>query len=206
MKMTNFFYKAVTISFVLFVFLSLNNKGLHAQESSDLFLTTSKDVLKLIRLANFKGLSKYVHESRGLKFSPYDDVYESGFDTTKFDKQNVKNFMNSKKIYNWGIYDGSGLEIKLTPREYYKRFIYDIDFEKKSDIVFVGNIESKATEDIDIDLKYIFKTYPNATIVHHYYKGSSNNGFCDFKKLTLIFEQIEKKWFLVGIIHGEQGV
>jgi hypothetical protein len=59
---------------------------------------------------------------------------------------------------------------------------------------------------MNIALDYIFKIYPNTTIAHYYYKGSPANGFCDLKKLTLVFEKIEKKWFLTGIIHGEKGV
>lgn len=198
--------KSPIITFVLLFFLLVNCNGLLAQQSSNELANISNEVLKLIKSADFKRLSEYVHKSKGLQFSPYDDVYEGGPDVIKFLKENVKNFMTIDKIYVWGVYDGSGFDIKLTPKEYYKQFIYDIDFEKKADILFVGNIKSKAPKDINIDLEYIFKTYPKSTIAHYYYKGSLNNSFCDFKKLTLVFEKIEGKWFLIGIIHGEKGV
>ena len=197
-------YSISCLVFFLLFFIGCNS--LPAQTSEAELVNTSKEVLKLIKSADFGHLSEYVHESKGLQFSPYDDVYENGPDTTKFLKQKVKNFMTIEKHYNWGVYDGSGLDIKLTPKEYYKNFIYDIDFEKMADIVFIGDSKSKTPKGMNIDLGYIFKIYPNSAVAHYYYKGSPANGFCDLKKLTLVFEKIEGKWFLTGIIHGEKGV
>lgn len=199
-------YKKTTCCIVFFLLFFLGCGSLPAQTSKNELANTSKEVLKLIKSADFGRLSEYVDASKGLQFSPYDDVYENGPDSTKFSKQNVKNFMTIDKPYVWGVYDGSGFDIKLTPKEYYKSFIYDIDFEKKADIVFIGDFNSKPPKGMNIDLDYIFKLYPNTTIAHYSYKGSPANGFCDLKKLTLVFERIEKKWFLIGIIHGEKGV
>lgn len=206
MKRTIYLHKSVSIIFVLFFFILANCNGLIAQQSNNELLKTSNEVLKLIKSSDFVRLSEYVNKSKGLQFSPYDDVYEGGPDVIRFSKQNVKTFMTIKKIYIWGVYDGSGFDIKLSPKEYFKKFIYDIDFEKKADVVFIGNIKSKSPKDINIDLDYIFKIYPKSTIAHYYYKGSLDNSFCDLKKLTLVFEKIENKWFLIGILHGEKGV
>lgn len=206
MKRTIYLNKCVIIFFVLLFFFLVSCNGLIAQQSNNELSNNSNDVLKLIKSSDFKRLSEYVHKSRGLQFSPYDDVYEGGPDVIRFSKKNVKNFMTIKKIYIWGVYDGSGFDIKLTPKEYYKKFIYDIDFEKEADVVFIGNINSKSPKDINIDLDYLFRIYPKSTIAHYYYKGSLDNSFCDFKKLTLVFEKIEEKWFLIGIMHGEKGV
>jgi hypothetical protein len=206
MKRTIYFHKIAINIFVLLIFFLVNFDGLLSQPSNNEFSNTSNEVLKLIKSADFNRLSEYVHKSRGLQFSPYDNVYEGGLDVIKFLKHNVKNFMTIKKVYVWGVYDGSGFDIKLIPKEYYNKFIYDIDFKKKADVVFIGNIKSKASKEINIDLDYIFKAYPKSTIAHYYYKGSLGNSFCDFKKLTLVFEKLEEKWFLVGIIHGEKGV
>lgn len=206
MKRTIYLHKSVTIFFVLFFFFLVNCNGLIAQRSNNELSKTSNEVLKLIKSADFMRLSEYVNKSKGLQFSPYDDVYEGGPDVIRFSKQNVKTFMDIKKIYIWGVYDGSGFDIKLTPKEYFKKFIYDIDFEKKADVVFIGNIKSKSPKDINIDLDYLFKIYPKSSIAHYYYKGSLDNSFCDLKKLTLVFEKIEDKWCLIGILHGEKGV
>lgn len=206
MKRTIYLHKSVTFFFVLLFFFLFNCNGLIAQQSNNELSKTSNEVLKMIKSTDFKRLSEYVHKSKGLQFSPYDDVYEGGPDVIRFSKQNVKSFMTIKKIYIWGVYDGSGFDIKLTPKEYYKKFIYDIDFEKKADVVFIGNIKSKSPKDINIDLDYIFRIYPKSAIAHYYYKGSLDNSFCDLKKLTLVFEKIEEKWFLIGIMHGEKGV
>jgi hypothetical protein len=166
----------------------------------------SKEVLKLIKSADFERLSEYVHKSKGLQFSPYDFSYIPAPYTTKFSKRNVKNFMTIDRHYVWGAYDGSGFDIKLTPKEYYNEFIYDIDYEKMADVVFIGDADSKRPKDLNIDLDYFFNLYPNSTIVHYYYKGIPAIGFCDFKKLTLVFQRIKSNWFLIGIFHGEQGV
>lgn len=206
MKRSICLHKSAINFFMLLLFFLVNCSGLLYQQSNNELSNTSNEVLKLIKSANFKRLSEYVHKTKGLQFSPYDDVYEGSPDVIKFLKKNVKNFMTLKKIYIWGVYDGSGFDIKLTPKEYYKKFIYDIDFEKKADVIFIGNKKSKVPQDINIDLDYIFRIYPKSSIAHYYYKGSQDNSFCDFKKLTLVFEQLEGKWFLIGIIHGEKGV
>lgn len=205
MKIANGYHRVANIIFMLSFFFAVNCVGLLAQPPESDLPKISKAVLNLIKLADFNRLNKYVHEYRGLQFSPYDDVYDGGPDVTTFSKKDINSFMTSNTKYNWGVYNGSGLDIKLTPKQYYNEFIYDIDFEEKADVVFIGDMESKAPESINIDLAYIFKAYPNSTIVHYYYRGSAENEFCDFKKLTLIFEKIEEKWFLIGIMHGEKG-
>jgi hypothetical protein len=179
--------------------------SLPAQATKDDIVEISKEVLKLIKSADFIGLSGYVHKSKGLTFCTSDQEYEGGPDTTRFSKRNVKNFMTIKRRYVWGLYDGSGSEIKFTPKEYYKKFIYDIDYEKIADVVFIGDANSKRPKKININLVYIFSLYPNATIAHYFYRGSLEYGYSDYKQLTLVFERIERNWFLTGILHGERG-
>ncbi len=46
-------------------------------------------------------------------FSPYSNVELKN--NLVFSASQVLNFLPDKKVYTWGIYDGSGLPINLTP-------------------------------------------------------------------------------------------
>jgi hypothetical protein len=107
-----------------------------------------------------------------------------------------------KQTYVWGNYDGIGNQIKLTPKQYYKEFIYDIDFLSKAQAYYINNEKLRKSK----LFKYICKIYPASNLVQYDYRGTKETGFNDFKRLYLIFEHIDKQWFIVGIVHGEKTV
>ena len=69
---------------------------------------------------------------KGVRFTPY--TYVSLEDDMVFNKEDIKNFFNDEKVYVWGIYDGIGDDISLTPGKYYERFIYSADFKNANEI------------------------------------------------------------------------
>ena len=81
---------------------------------------------------DMKTVSKFVHPTKGLRFTPYTSV--SLKDDVVFSVVEVEGFFNDKNIYLWGYYDGIGDEILLTPREYYEEFIYTKDFKNIEDV------------------------------------------------------------------------
>ncbi len=156
----------------------------------------SEVVLSAIAKSDMEQLSKYVHPQKGVRFTPYTHI--SLENDLVFNKEEISNFINNDEKYLWGYYDGSGFEIKLTPKEYWKEFVYDKDF-KNADETSYNEIIGKS-----MMIENQFEIYSEAIIVE-YYIGGTNPEFegLDWASLRLVFEEYNDSWYLVGIIHNQ---
>lgn len=159
-------------------------------------LSRSIDVIELIKEKDMKGLSEFVHPTKGLRFSPY--AYVDVEKDQVFTKEEVAKLGEDTKTYTWGNYDGSGEPIDLNFNDYYDRFIYDEDFANphiigNNTIIGEGNtinnISEVYSEGHFIELHF--------TGIEQQYEGM------DWRSLILVFEQYEGQWYLVGIVHNE---
>jgi len=115
-----------------------------------------------------------------------------------FPASQVLNFLPDKKVYTWGIYDGSGLFINLTPAEYYNKFIYDVDFINAPEISYNRIIGKGST------INNAFEVYPNTIIVEYHFSGfDPKYEGMDWRSLRLVFEEKDIVWYLIGIIHDQ---
>lgn len=152
--------------------------------------------IELIKDKDMNSLSKYVHPTKGLRFTPYPYV-----DVEKdlvFTAEQVSNLITDTKQYVWGNYDGSGEPIQLSFEEYYSKFIYDVDFANPDMIgnnVVIG--KGNAIDNVK-------EAYPNGYFVEFYFKGfEPEYDGIDWRSLKLVFEEENGKLYLVGIIHGQ---
>jgi hypothetical protein len=157
------------------------------------------DVVKkaIIALKNkdTERLSLLTHPLKGIRFSPYSTVYIAN--DIVFKRSQIKKMFVASNKYNWGNYDETGLEILLTPAEYYEQFIYNANFANVKQINYnkvigKGNYGENQSE-----------VYHNATIVEFYVprvnpklKGK------DWQSLRIAFEKYHHNWYIVGIIHN----
>ncbi len=101
-------------------------------------------------------------------------------------------------VLNWGVYDGSGEPIDLSWPDYYSRFIYDHDFYVapvigNNYIVSYGNM-----------INNISVEYPTAVFVEFYYpQFDPQYGGMDWRSITLVMENVNGTYYLVGVVHGE---
>lgn len=115
-----------------------------------------------------------------------------------FTKEDMKRFFDDTSQYLWGHYDGTGDEIRLTPSEYYGRFIYSEDFKNApqvgyNEVLSFGNM-----------LENQFEVYESPIVVEYYFPGfDPDYEGLDWKSLRLVFEQYEDDWKLVGIIYNQ---
>src|SRR5690606_28406513 len=79
-------------------------------------LSRSIDVIELIKEKDMKGLSEFVHPTKGLRFSPY--AYVDVEKDQVFTKEEVAKLGEDTKTYTWGNYDGSGEPIDLNFNDY----------------------------------------------------------------------------------------
>lgn len=158
--------------------------------------TKAFEVIQTIKCKNFDKLADYVHPEKGLRFTPYTHVDLE--EDVVMTQEQVSNFFNNDKKYLWGVYDGSGTPIILTPAVYYDLFIYTQDFFQAEEVRFNKPVETLNTYENH------YQIYENPIVVEYYFSGF-NPRFegMDWESLRLVFEEYEDEWKLVGIIHNQ---
>jgi len=163
---------------------------------SDNILFEAMEVIELIKDRDMSSLSKYVHPTKGLRFTPY--PYVDAEKDLVFTAQQISSLVTDTKQYVWGNYDGSGEPIQLSFEDYYSMFIYDVDFANPDMIgnnVVIG--KGNAIDNVK-------EAYPNGYFVEFYFKGfEPEYEGIDWRSLKLVFEEENRKMYLVGIIHGQ---
>ncbi|MCL6591881.1 MAG: hypothetical protein K6U80_18265 [Firmicutes bacterium] len=169
-----------------------NQQIIDPDRSKEIIKDIAAVVIRLIKEKDFEKLSNYIHPELGVRFTPQTIV---GDDDLVFSADEIKNFFNDNRIYEWGYAGASDdKKIRLTKAEYYNEFIYDKDFAASDHIGYneilqeTGFIENQ------------YEKYPGSIIVEYYVPG--DDGF-DWATLRLVFQKyIDEKWYIVGIIHN----
>lgn len=172
------------------------NKDINETDPKKIIAATSDLVINAIREKDAVKIAEFVHPLKGVRFTPY--TYVSLENDIVFTKEEMLDFFEDTEEYLWGYYDGTGDDIKLTPSEYYDKFIYSADFQKApevgyNEVLSFGNA-----------LENQFEVYESPIIVEYYFPGFNEEyEGMDWKSLRLVFESYEDSWKLVGIIHNQ---
>jgi hypothetical protein len=175
-----------------------NAAKLSAREAQNVAEPSAKLVIDAMAKKDMAALSKYVHPTKGVRFSPYSSV---NLKTDRVLKtSDIANATQDKKTHTWGEFDGSGEPINLTFAKYYQQFVYNYDYQKLSKQR--GFNRSIGTGN---SINNIKTAYPNGVAVEYYVPGQNPDyGGMDWGSLTLVFEQhTDNNWYLVGVIHGQ---
>lgn len=165
------------------------------KENSNLISRTI-DVIELIKEKDMEELSRYIHPTKGLRFSPY--VYVDVESDQVFTKEEVAKLEENTEVYNWGKYDGSGEPIELNFNDYYNRFVYDKDFANPH---IIGNNTAIGQGNT---INNIHEVYTEGHFIEFHFTGFEEQyEGLDWRSLILVFEQHEGQWYLVGIVHNE---
>lgn len=159
-------------------------------------LNTACSVNLILLKEDYAALSGYVHPELGVTFTPYSTVDREN--DLCFTAAQIKGLAQDKTIYTWGIVDGRGDPIRMTMEDYFHRYVYDADYTQAGEIGIDRIITSgNALENISAaysDCRFVDFCLPSADPV--------NNGL-DWHSLKLVFQPMDDRWFLVGIVHGE---
>jgi len=140
-------------------------------------------------------LATYVHPTKGLLFSPYVYVNE---DAVSFEKGEVAKLFDDEKEYQWGVYDGSGKPIKLTPEEYFEEFVYNPNYNQPNEILLD---QQKQRGNMKNNINHFFQ---EAHVVEFHFEGTEENKEMDWESLNLVFQQHKQgSWKLVAIVHDQ---
>lgn len=165
-------------------------------EKDSVLTELTKEVLTIFKNKQYSKLDSLIHPEEGVRFSPYATILpeDNKFSRTAFKKLVTTN--KNKKL-NWGIYDGSGDLISLTPAEYFSRFVYDANFVKPGKFDINDFIK---TSNSNNNLK---NKYQGSDFTESYISGSKKNGGTDWKSVRLVFKEINGKYYLVGVVHDQ---
>jgi hypothetical protein len=154
------------------------------------------EILGYIKAGDYQALSRGVHPEYGVIFSPYATINLAS--NKCFTASQVNGFSEDKNKYVWGIYDGNGEPIELTPIEYFETFAFDKDYTLAPEIgvdmiVMSGN-----------SLENIKVVFPNARFVDFHIPGADQeSGGLDWSSIRLGFEDDEGELKLTVILHSE---
>lgn len=175
----------------------LTEEGIIEPEFAEMIIgEISNELIEAINIKDFETVSEFVHPVKGARFTPY--TYVSLDSDIVFNQVEIENFFNDQDVYIWGIYDGIGDDISLTPSQYYEKFIYTNDFKNAEEIGYnrvlsMGNM-----------IENQFEVYDNAIVVEYYFSGfNPDYEGMDWRSLRLVFQQYQSDWKLVGIIHNQ---
>lgn len=161
-------------------------------------LALTNEVLTALKNKNYDSFALFIHPEEGVRFSPnafVDTPAHKVFTADEFKKE--ASIKKQRKII-WGDYDASGDPINKTINEYFKEFVYDVDFltpEKRKVNEFIQGSSSQN------NLLTVYEgcefTESNFSGIEKKYDGM------DWRSLRLVFKMKDGKFFLVGVIHDE---
>jgi hypothetical protein len=153
-------------------------------------------VLASIKDGDYLALSRAAHPEFGVVFSPYATISLS---TNRcFQANQIAAFGSDANLYVWGINNGSGEPIEVTPAEYFSRFVFDRDYTA-APIIGVNRIVRRGNA-----LENITEVFPGVLFVDFHIPGGDRDSAdeLNWSSLRLGFEEHEGKLHLVLILRS----
>lgn len=151
--------------------------------------------INCIKNGDYESLADLVHPEYGVVFSPYSNITLSS--SQCFTGQQVANIANDTNAYIWGVMDGSGDPISMTPSEYFNDFVFDADYTIVPEIGVDYIIKSGNS------LENISDVFPNSRYVEFHFPGTEDYDYLDWSTLRICFEEYNGTLRLTAIIHSE---
>ena len=162
-------------------------------ESADMTML-AYTILGYIRDDDFRSLSRVVHPEYGVVFSPYATINLST--DRRFSDDQIATLDSDSTVYVWGVYNGSGEPIELTPAEYFDKFVpaaYHLD----AAIIGVNQIVRSGNA-----LENITDVFPNVQFVDFHIPCENENEEFDWSTLRLGFEEYSGNLRLIAITYS----
>lgn len=151
-------------------------------------------VLQALHDKNYKRFAEFIHPEKGVRFSMYAFVSPEG--DKLFSKSDFIKYQPTKTVFTWGALDGSGDPYKSMITNYLIRWVYSRDFA-------TGQVSLNEFQGKGNSLNNLREIYPKADFTENFVRGSKSNPEMDWKCLRLVFEQLNGKYYLVGVINDQ---
>jgi len=181
--------------FSLFGGLARKSESSDATRNADL-TALSYNVLEYIRDDDFVALSQVVHPEFGLVFTPYATIRLST--DRRFGADQIATLNTDDTVYIWGVNNGSGEPIEMTPSEYIEQFVAAGDY-LEAPVIGVNQIVRSGNA-----LENITEVFPDVKFVDFHLSGTEGDMLEDYdwSSLRLGFEEYEGNLWLVVIVNS----
>lgn len=158
--------------------------------------TRSREVLEALKARDGARLAALVHPAKGLRFSLYGHVFTDR--DVVIPRDSVARLFGDSTPRLWGEQDGSGDPIRLSFPDFYRRFVYGVDFAAAPQ----QRIDSTPIRPGN-SIFNLRAAYPNARWVERHFPGfDPKYEGMDWRSLWLVFEPVGADWKLVGLVDG----
>lgn len=161
-----------------------------AERAKAIITPRAREVLLAIKSLDMLKLSDFVHPRRGVRFSTFAWV---DYDDKRLSKWQVRNLATRDQRSVWFTADEAGTPMRMTARDYFRKYLYEHDYLKASRVSY--NTQHKRTNTIPNVLDF----YPRAIVVE-YYEPNPDPNERGWDTLWLVFEQMGREWYLVGVV------
>lgn len=142
----------------------------------------SNIVIEAVMQEDWQTIANYVHPEKGLLLSPHVHVED---DAVVIEKDKVSSLLASEEVFDWGLYDGKGTPIELTPAEYVEEFLDMTPYEQPDEIL-VNDLQDRGNT-----INNVQEKYPDAEIIEYYYGGSEEYAGIDWSSVLFVYEKSE---------------
>lgn len=175
--------------------LPMNAEGKPADKNTTL-LRLAKSIAKSLHDSDYNRFATYFHPVAGVRFSPAAFI-DTAHDV-KMDREEFLNAISSEKIIFWGLQDATGDSLLFTTKQYFKKYVYDVDFFKAPQIELNHYLGFST---IFNNLKDI---YTGSDFVEFHFPGFEKKyEGLDWRSLRLVLSLYEGKYYLVGVVHDK---
>jgi len=178
------------------IFKGTQSKNISADDAMNAdMIALAYTVLDYIKDDDFVALSRIVHPEFGVVFSPYATINLTT--NRRLSSEQIAALDTDTSIYVWGVYNGSGEPIELTPADYFAQFV---SAAKHMDAPVIGVNQIVRSGNA---LENITDVFPNAKFVDFYISEEETTEELDWSSLRLGFEEYDGNLMLVAIIYSK---
>jgi hypothetical protein len=158
-------------------------------------MALAKAVLQAATDRDYATFAGHFHPSLGVRFSPYafiDTQADKVFQAQAFQDLAAQ----PKKKIIWGRYDPRDEDIHHTVDGYLKEFVTDKAYLSEGTWAYNETIGNSTVSN------NLAEIYPNAKFVEaHWVTKNEEMAPFEWGSVRMVFEQVDGKWFLVGVVH-----
>lgn len=150
---------------------------------------------------DWETLSQLVHPQHGVRFSPYAQVDLKS--DVVLSRKEVAGLSKDTKVRKWGMHAFSGEPLELKFQEYRKKYIYDGDYAQatRDRLKIVTGSNLSEVFGAGSNLPEVFRD--REVDFFEYFVPETKAGKKDWRRLRLVFERTNSKWYLVGVVHSD---
>jgi len=154
-------------------------------------------ILDYVRDGDYIALSQVAHPEFGVVFSPCATVTLST--NKRFSPEQIAAFGSDTNTYVWGVHDGSGEPIEMTPSDYFSGIVFGRNY-LDAPVIGVNRIVKRGNA-----LENITEIFPDAKFVDFHIPGGEKDSAeeLDWNSLRLGFEVYEDTLRLTIVIHSK---